>query len=123
MSVDTSLTVYAKMDQRSPEWFAARCGMVTASVMSKLVTSRAMSAIDYACSGCGAEPLTPCMSKRGATPTPIQTLHPERTSLAAEKADQSPRIIEPANGDEVRNLTATLVAERLTGHVESGPMT
>jgi hypothetical protein len=33
-----SLHVYADMEQRSPEWLAARCGIVTASVVGKLLT-------------------------------------------------------------------------------------
>lgn len=33
-----SLHVYADMEQRTPEWFAARCGIVTASVVGQLLT-------------------------------------------------------------------------------------
>lgn len=35
---EPGLTVYPHMEQRSPEWFAARCGIVTASVVGKLLT-------------------------------------------------------------------------------------
>lgn len=35
-----SLTTHPKMEQRSPEWFAARCGLVTASSVGKLVTPK-----------------------------------------------------------------------------------
>jgi hypothetical protein len=33
-----TLHVFADMEQRSPEWYAARCGIVTASVVGKLLT-------------------------------------------------------------------------------------
>jgi len=33
-----SLTVYGDLEQRSDEWLAARCGMVTASVVGQLLT-------------------------------------------------------------------------------------
>src|SRR6478752_4158012 len=32
------LHVFEDMEQRSPEWYAARCGIVTASVVGKLLT-------------------------------------------------------------------------------------
>jgi hypothetical protein len=35
-----TLTVHAKMEQRSDEWYAARCGMVTASVVGTLLTPK-----------------------------------------------------------------------------------
>ena len=69
-----SLEIFTELDQGSDEWLAARCGIVTASVVGQLVT-----------------------------PT-----------------------LKTANNDTSRGLTATLVAERITGHVEpmqvSGPM-
>lgn len=61
-----SLEIFAELEQGSPEWLAARCGIVTASVVGQLVT-----------------------------PT-----------------------LKTANNDTSRGLTATLVAERITGHVE-----
>lgn len=33
-----TLHIYKELEQRSPEWYAARCGIVTASVVGKLVT-------------------------------------------------------------------------------------
>ena len=33
-----TLHIYEDMEQRSPEWYAARCGIVTASVVGKLLT-------------------------------------------------------------------------------------
>jgi hypothetical protein len=35
-----SLTVYSDLEQRSPEWYAARCGIVTASAVGKLITPK-----------------------------------------------------------------------------------
>lgn len=61
------LHIYEDLDQGEPEWFAARCGIVTASVVHQLVTAKTLKAADNLTS---------------------------------------------------RGLTATLVAERITGHVE-----
>lgn len=36
--VPVSLTVHAELEQGSPEWLAARCGILTASVIGKLIT-------------------------------------------------------------------------------------
>jgi hypothetical protein len=63
-----TLTTYAELEQGTPEWLAARCGIVTASVVGQLIT---------------------------------------------------PKTIKPAVNDYSRALTASLVAERITGHVES----
>lgn len=70
-----SLEIFKELEQGSPEWLAARCGIPTASVMGQLIT---------------------------------------------------PSTVKVAKNDYSRGLTATLVAERITGHVEpmqvSGPM-
>lgn len=62
-----SLEIFTELEQGSEEWFAARCGIVTASVVGQLIT---------------------------------------------------PKTVKPAVNDYSRGLTATLVAERITGHVE-----
>lgn len=62
-----SLHIYEDLEQGTPEWLAARCGIVTASVMGQLIT---------------------------------------------------PATVKVAKNDCSRGLTATLVAERLTGYVE-----
>jgi hypothetical protein len=62
-----TLEVFNELEQGTPEWLAARCGIVTASVVGQLIT---------------------------------------------------PKTIKPAVNDYSRGLTATLVAERITGHVE-----
>jgi putative phage-type endonuclease len=66
-----TLHEYPKVDQGSPEWHTLRRGVVTASVVGKLLT-----------------------------PT-----------------------LKVANNDVSRGLTATLVAERITGYTEDTPMT
>ncbi|MEV7472260.1 lambda exonuclease family protein [Pseudarthrobacter oxydans] len=62
-----TLKIYEELVQGTPEWLAARCGIVTASVMGQLIT---------------------------------------------------PGTVKVAKNDYSRGLTATLVAERITGHVE-----
>jgi hypothetical protein len=65
-----ALQVFDGIEQGTPEWFAARCGIVTASVVGQLITAKTM---------------------------------------------------QPAINDTSRGLTATLAAERITGHVEPSP--
>jgi len=62
-----SLQIFNDIEQGTDEWFAARCGVITASVVGLLIT---------------------------------------------------PKTIKPASNDTSRGLTAQLVAERITGHVE-----
>lgn len=104
-----TLTTYDQVEQGSPEWFAHRRGIVTASVVGKLLTVRKLGAIDFDCPACGALANGPCLSKRGADPQPIKTLHSERTP----SADKKTTVIEPASNDESRGLTASLADERL----------
>jgi len=62
-----TLHIYNELIQGEPEWLAARCGLVTASTVGKLIT---------------------------------------------------PSTVKVASNDTSRGLTATLAAERITGHVE-----
>ncbi len=66
-----TLHIFDDIDQRSPEWYAARAGIVTASIVGKLLT-----------------------------PT-----------------------LKVADNDTSRGITASLVAERISGHVEETAMT
>ncbi|MGK3957864.1 YqaJ viral recombinase family protein [Arthrobacter sp. R4] len=116
-----SLEIFTELEQGSDEWLAARCGIVTASVVGQLVTSRQPTAIETDCPECGALTSDPCIGKR--SPAPLKTLHPARAA-AARGLD---RVIgADLNSDTARGLALTLVAERITGHVEpmqvSGPM-
>lgn len=117
-----TLHVLPDIEQRSDEWYEQRRGIVTASVVGRLISSRAPGAIEYECPACCAQPADPCLSKvrRSGETSPIKTMHPERTEFAANAAKANPdaRVIEPAYGDEARSLTALLAAERITGHTE-----
>lgn len=110
-----SLHVLQDLEQRSKEWHDQRRGIVTASAVGKLITVRKMGALDFECPACGAVSNSPCLSKRGAEPAPIKTLHPERTAVSATVRTT---VIEPASNDESRGLTATLAAERISGHTD-----
>lgn len=108
-----TLTTYTELIQGSPEWLAARCGIVTASVVGQFVTSRQPSAIETGCPECGAATAEPCVGKR--SPGPLKTLHPARAA-AARELDRV--IAADTSSDTARALALTLTAERITGHVE-----
>lgn len=113
-----SLHTYTDLIQGSDEWLEARRGIVTASVVGRLVSSRPLTGINYNCPECGSDPESPCRSKASRNPgAPIKGLHSERTEAAAD--DDAPPIIEPAHTDTSRALTHQLVAERITGWAES----
>ena len=108
-----SLEIFTELQQGSDAWLAARCGIVTASVVGQLVTSRQPTAIETDCPECGAITAEPCIGKR--TPAPLKTLHPARAA-AARDLD---RVIGADMGsDTAKALVMTLAAERITGHVE-----
>lgn len=108
-----SLEIFNDLEQGSPEWLAARCGIVTASVVGQLVTSRQPSAIEADCPECGAAASDPCTGKR--SPGPLKTLHPARAA-AAREMDRV--IAADTTSDTSLGLIMTLAAERITGHVE-----
>lgn len=109
-----SLTEYAEVEQRSPEWYAQRCGMVTASAVASLISVSAPDAQYVACPSCSAQVAEPCISAARKTPTPIKTYHSDRVALAATL----PAVLAPAKGDTARSLLAALAAERITQRVE-----
>lgn len=106
-----TLRTYDKLEQRTSEWYAQRCGLPTASVIGNLITTRKLGAIDYDCPNCGATKHDPCLSRR--TGAAIKTLHPERAEYA--RSQSSATIIEPASNDNSRRYTRQIVAERLNG--------
>lgn len=108
-----TLTILPNLIQGTDEWHDQRRGLITASVVGKLITVRKLGAIDFDCPACGAEANGPCLGKRDSAP--IKTLHPERTPAADKKAT----VIEPASNDESRGLTLALAAERATNHTEA----
>lgn len=107
------LIEYPELEQGSEEWFAQRRGIVTASVVGQLLSVSAPGAIHYECGDCGALASEPCISKRDGSP--IKTIHPARATEAARQAADAEPIIQPADNDTSRGLTALLVAERITG--------
>lgn len=113
-TTETPLHIYEDLEQGTPEWLAARAGIVTASVIGQLITKSAPDALTVECTRCGALPTEPCISTARKVPTPIKTIHDERTS----KASTLPPVYTVADNDTSRALILTLAAERITGHVE-----
>lgn len=109
-----TLTIHNDIDQGTPEWHALRRGIVTASTVGKLLTTESPNAVVVDCPRCKATAGSPCLSLAKKTPTPITTWHPERAAEAAEL----PAEVVVADNETSRGLTATLVAERITGRVE-----
>lgn len=107
------LYTYKDLDQGTPEWFDARCGIVTASVVHQLIATRTLGAAGYDCPECGADAGDPCVSKVNGSP--IKTLHSPRAAVATEA---NVKVIGAADNLTSLSLTATLVAERVTGNVE-----
>ena len=105
-----TLRIHNDLIQGSDEWLAARRGMVTASSVGNLLTTRKLTAAEFDCPACRASAGETCVSLRGGGE--IKTMHPDRTQLAREAAIT---VIEPAETDSSRNLTLLLAAERITG--------
>lgn len=109
-----TLTTYAELEQGSQDWIDARCGMLTASTIGALITQKSRDAFTVDCVKCGAKAFSPCMSAARKEPTPIKTVHDERTAVVAGM----PKVLEVADGETSRTLTMQLAAERITGHVD-----
>jgi hypothetical protein len=115
-----TLHVY-DLEQRTNEWYAARCGLITASAVGQLITTRTLGAGDYECPTCEAGEGDPCISlvkRAGVIGAPIKTVHPARAGVAAENSGESPVIIEVADNDTSRAVTALLAAERVAHRVD-----
>ena len=107
------LRVFKDLQQGSEEWLYQRCGVVTASVVGQLVSSRQPTAIETDCPECGAATSTPCVGKR--SPGPLKTLHTARAAAARSLG----RVLSADNDSETgRALTMHLAAQRITGWVE-----
>jgi len=98
-------------EQRSPEWEDARRGMVTASMVGRLISISSADPTCTDCPQCGAQAGEPCISVARKEPTPIKVPH-DRRALAAATL---PPTISPAATDTAKMITALLVAERITG--------
>lgn len=114
----SAFTEFSKLDQGSPEWFDQRRGIVTASIVGHLITTRTLSAKDYDCPNCAAPANEPCRSARSGAP--IKTLHTERAAVARDTP--SAPILEPASNDTSRGITLGLAAERHSGFTDDTPM-
>ena len=113
-----TLHLFPDLTQGTDAWHDARRGIVTASVVGKLLTLEAPNAMTVDCPKCKASAGTNCISLARKTPTPISTFHPERTAITAEM----PHEIAVADNDTSRAITATLAAERVTGFTEETPL-
>lgn len=111
---EPKITFYDGLEQGSQEWIDARCGLITASTVGALVTQKSRDALTVSCPKCEAAAFSPCMSAARKTPTPIKTVHDERSTIVAGM----PKVLDVADNDTSRGLTLTLAAERITGHVD-----
>jgi hypothetical protein len=114
-----TLHIFADIEQRSEQWYAARRGIVTASSVGQLITIGAPAAVTVECPTCNAEVGSPCVSMARKTLAAIKSAHDARTGLAAEM----PPAYTVARNDTSRALTARLAAERVTGWTEDTPIT
>lgn len=109
-------TIYADLEQGSPEWLQARCGVVTASVIGQLITSSKPGPEEYDCPKCDAPAGDPCVSVATKAQRPLKVMHAERFTTAAE-SDAAP-ILSVAMTDTAQAAILRLAAERISGHVE-----
>lgn len=107
------ITVY-DFEQRSAEWEDARRGMVTASMVGKLISIGPPEPTATDCPTCGAEASAPCVSVARKAPTAIKSCHESRALAAASL----PPVYRPATTDAAKVLTTALVAERINGWSE-----
>jgi hypothetical protein len=106
-----TLKIHASIAQGSDEWHALRRGILTASVVGQMITKGAPDPLTLTCPRCQAFASEPCISTARKVPTPIKTIHEERTKAAI----YLPPVYKVANTDTARALTVSLVAERITG--------
>ena len=121
MSTHPRITFH-DVEQRTDEWHALRCGILTASTLGRLITRTPVPLTEYPCRDCGAEPYNPCVSKAKTKgePAPIKTVHRSRESIAAEVGATTLTV---ADNDIARAVVTVLAAERITGRAEDTPMT
>lgn len=110
-----TLTIH-DVQQGTEEWHDVRRGMVTASVVGKLLTTETADPLEFDCPDCPGPIGASCMNLR--TNQPIKSIHDGRQKLAA--AEPSRLVV--ADNDTSRGITATLVAERVAGFTEETGM-
>lgn len=114
-----TLHIFDELEQGTEEWMAARRGIVTASIVGKLIAIGTPDAITVDCPTCKAAAGGSCLSMAAKkAPTAIKTIHEGRSLAAADL----PPVYGPADTDTSRAVTATLVAERITGFTEDAFM-
>lgn len=109
-----TLHIYDELEQGSEEWLDQRRGIVTASVVGRLIGSVPPDPTTQACDECSAPIESPCLSRSRKTPTPIKTFHDARRAKVADL----PPDLTIADTEESRGLTALLAAERITGFTD-----
>ena len=114
-----SLHELSELVQGTPEWHDQRRGLVTASVVGKLISIDSPDALTVTCPKCLAVAASPCISTARKVPTPIKTIHDARAAAASNL----PPVYTVATNDTARGLINTLVAERISGFTEDTPMT
>jgi len=115
------LTIMRNVEQGTEDWHNQRRGMVTASVVGRLISVGYLGADGYDCPECGAQSGLPCLSKvkkAGESGAPIRTFHGARTEVATGNRTDAAQVFAPATGDDARGLTLLLAAERITGHTD-----
>ena len=119
-----SAPIIHDVEQRSAEWMALRCGMLTASTIGQLIKANPPGADAYFCPECDAVPNFPCTSRqKGKEGVELKESHRGRKKAAEDGAATAEPVLTVATPDEARPWLATLAAERITRHVEQTPTT
>ena len=113
-----SLHILPDLEQGSDQWHAQRRGMVTASVVGRLISVGYLGADGYNCAECGALAGFACVSRARKVPEPIKTHHRARGEVAASNRGDEAQVLTVSTGDDARGLTLVLAAERITGHTD-----
>lgn len=103
------LHVYPELEQGTPEWLDARCGLITASAVGNLISNERPDPLGFACTDCESESGTPCVALRGGKP--MKSVHDAR-KVSAQAA---PSRLVTADSETSDALIKTLAAERITG--------
>lgn len=114
-----TLTILPELQQGTPDWHDQRRGMVTASVVDKLIVVGPPDATTVACPTCKVDEGSCVSMAASKEPKVIKTIHPART----EAVGNLPPVVGVADNETSRGLTETLVAERIAGWTEETPMT
>lgn len=106
------LTILHDLMQGTEEWERERRGMITASVVGKLIASASPDALEFACPECASQPGEPCLSLRGSKP--MRTVHGGRS----DRAKSAPSVLRVADNDTSRAVGLRLTGERISGNID-----